>query len=173
MSIDRYLAISSPIAFRRVFNRKSTVLVIVALWLVALIIFAPLLSAMTLQSPSMDFNNITVNRSWIDTWNTSQSQNWIEMSQNLSRVTRLPPAFYICSENFETPLFGMVCFVLVYAIPGFVVITSYSMMGRTLCARKPPFDCDSVQGSASSQQVSREHTDDVRSVLGMGSTSLY
>lgn len=43
MSIDRYLAIRSPMAFRRVFNRKSTVLVIVALWLVALSIFAPVL----------------------------------------------------------------------------------------------------------------------------------
>lgn len=30
------------------------------------------------------------------------------------------------------------------------------MMGRTLCARKPPFDCDGAQGSASSQQVSQQ-----------------
>lgn len=50
------------------------------------------------------------------------------------------------------PLFG--CF---YS-SGFVVILSYSMMGRTLCARKPPFDCDSVEGSASSQQVSSKIT---------------
>lgn len=43
MSIDRYLAIRSPMAFRRVFNRRSTVLVIIALWLVALGIFVPVL----------------------------------------------------------------------------------------------------------------------------------
>lgn len=43
MSIDRYLAIRSPMAFRRVFNRRSTVLVIVTLWLVALGIFVPVL----------------------------------------------------------------------------------------------------------------------------------
>lgn len=43
-------------------------------------------------------------------------------------------------------------FIVVFA--GFIVILAYSMMGRTLCARKPPFDCDSIEGSASSQQVS-------------------
>lgn len=55
MSIDRYLAIRSPMAFRRVFNRRSTVLVIVALWLVALIIFAPVLRAVSITSN----NNLT------------------------------------------------------------------------------------------------------------------
>lgn len=48
MSIDRYLAIRSPIAFRRVFNRKSTVFVIIALWVVALIIFSPLLRVVSI-----------------------------------------------------------------------------------------------------------------------------
>ncbi|CAL7934315.1 unnamed protein product [Xylocopa violacea] len=151
MSIDRYLAIRNPIALRRVFNRKSTVLVIVALWLVALIIFAPILRAMTLHNPVMDLSNITLNGSWTMTRN---------ISQNTSRVPRVPPAFSICSEDFrplgiKAPLFSGVCFVLVYAIPGFVVVLSYSMMGRTLCARIPPFDCDSVQGSASSRQSFR------------------
>ncbi|CAK9821028.1 Orexin receptor type 2 [Anthophora plagiata] len=115
MSIDRYLAIRNPIAFRRVFNRKSTVIVIVVLWLVALIIFSPLLKAMTLQSPGMELelSNITFHGSWTMTSN---------FSQNTSRVSRLPPAFYICSEDFKplgirAPLFGVVCFILVYAIP--------------------------------------------------------
>ncbi|XP_029048023.2 neuropeptide FF receptor 1-like [Osmia bicornis bicornis] len=151
MSIDRYLAIRSPMAFRRVFNRKSTIFVIVALWLVALIIFAPVLRAMTLQSPGMELSNITFYGSW------TMSRNFTE---DISRVSQRPPAFYICSEDFKplgirAHLFGAVCFVLVYAIPGFVVILSYSMMGRTLCSRKPPFDCDSVEGSASSQQSFR------------------
>ncbi|XP_017766319.1 PREDICTED: orexin receptor type 1-like [Eufriesea mexicana] len=151
MSIDRYLAIRSPIAFRRVFNRKSTVLVIVALWLVALIIFAPVLRVRTLQSPGMELSNISFQGSWNITRN---------FPQNASPVSRLPPDFYICSEDFKplgirASLFGAVCFVLVYAIPGFIVILSYSMLGRTLCARKPPLDCDSVEGSASSQQSFR------------------
>ncbi|XP_076659816.1 QRFP-like peptide receptor [Halictus rubicundus] len=144
MSIDRYLAIRNPIAFRRVFNRKSTVLVIVALWLVALIIFAPVLKVMNLQSPNMEVDYIIVRRFWTMTGNSSQK----------------PPVFYTCQEDFRPLgirpiLFGAVCFVLVYAIPGFVVILSYSMMGRTLCSRKPPFDCDSVRGNASSQQTFR------------------
>ncbi|KAG7213619.1 hypothetical protein KM043_002870 [Ampulex compressa] len=151
MSIDRYLAIRSPIAFRRVFNRRSTVLVIVALWLVALSIFAPVLRVMTLQSPGLELDNITFHGSWALRGN---------FSRNVARMSRMPPAFYICLEDFKplgirAHLFGTVCFVLVYAIPGFVVILSYSMMGRTLCARKPPFDCDSVEGSASSQQSFR------------------
>lgn len=171
---------------------------------------------MTLHSPSMELSNISFHGSWTMTRN---------FSQNTSRVSHLPPVFYICSEDFkplgiQAPLFGAVCFVLVYAIPGkttwlitnwawtyisipfpfplrkgktkwsyyrsekaaitlptltffnlygfplfgcfyssgFVVILSYSMMGRTLCARKPPFDCDSVEGSASSQQVSSKIT---------------
>ena len=46
-----------------------------------------------------------------------------DFSQNISRVSRQPPVFYICSEDFKplgirAPLFGAVCFVLVYAIPG-------------------------------------------------------
>ena len=49
MSIDRYLAIRSPIAFRRVFNRKSTIIVIIALWAVSLTIFTPILRAVSLK----------------------------------------------------------------------------------------------------------------------------
>lgn len=143
MSIDRYLAIRSPIAFRRVFNRKSTVFVIIALWVVALIIFSPLLRVTSLQNPGiMILRNISFHGS--------------NFAQNISTDLY----FYMCLEDFksvgiEAPLFGTMCFVLVYAIPGFVVVLSYIMMGRTLCARKPPFDCDGAQGSASSQQSFR------------------
>ncbi|KOX68948.1 hypothetical protein WN51_07133 [Melipona quadrifasciata] len=154
-----------------------------ALWLIALIIFAPVLRAISItiiQYPIViSFANVST----------------MDFSQNISCVSCQPPVFYICSEDFmllgiRAPLFGTVCFVLVYAIPenqnstillskkrsiillstfsnlysfplfgyfhssGFIVILSYSMMGRTLCTRKPPFYCDSVEGSASSQQVS-------------------
>ncbi|XP_076239430.1 orexin/Hypocretin receptor type 1-like [Calliopsis andreniformis] len=150
MSIDRYLAIRNPIVFRRVFKGKSTVPVIVGLWMVALIIFAPVLRVMTLYNPATEVSNITFHGSWAKMGN---------FSQNTSHVSRLPPAFYICSpsgrSDIRAHLFGVVCFVLVYAIPGFVVVLSYSMMGRTLCSRRPPFDCDSVGGSASSQQSFR------------------
>ncbi|XP_016838610.1 orexin receptor type 1 isoform X1 [Nasonia vitripennis] len=143
MSIDRYLAIRSPIAFRRVFNRKSTIIVIAGLWIVALSIFAPVLRAVTLQSPITDLDNITLAGQW------ASDEPGLQMPK--------PPTFYVCSEDFKplgihAHIFGTACFVLVYAVPGFIVIMAYSMMGRTLCARKPPFDCDSIEGSASSQQ---------------------
>lgn len=69
---------------------------------------------MTLHSPSMELSNISFHGSWTMTKN---------FSQNTSRVSHLPPVFYICSEDFkplgiQAPLFGAVCFVLVYAIPG-------------------------------------------------------
>ncbi|XP_043474587.1 orexin receptor type 2-like isoform X2 [Leptopilina heterotoma] len=142
MSIDRYLAIRSPIAFRRVFNKKTTIIVIVLLWVVSLTIFAPILRAVTLQNPITDLDNITLVGQWMN-------------DNDFQRVK--PQQYYVCSEDFKpvgihAHIFGAVCFVLVYAIPGFIVIISYSMMGRTLCARKPPFDCDSIEGSASSQQ---------------------
>ncbi|XP_054003758.1 orexin receptor type 2-like isoform X2 [Hylaeus anthracinus] len=142
MSIDRYLAIRSPMAFRRVFNRKSTVLVIVALWLIALIIFAPVLKVRTLHIANQS-----------DIFRTTTGN----FSQNFLRLYRLIPPQYVCGEDFEllgiqARVFGPVWFMLVYAIPGSVVVLAYSMMGRTLCSRRPPFDCDSVEGSASSQQ---------------------
>ncbi|XP_051171663.1 RYamide receptor-like isoform X2 [Leptopilina boulardi] len=145
MSIDRYLAIRSPIAFRRILNKKSTIIIIVVLWAISLIVFAPILMAVTLQNPITDLDNITLIGQWANK-NDTQSVK--------------PQQFYVCSEDFKpiqpfgihAHIFGAVCFVLVYAIPGFIVIISYSMMGRTLCARKPPFDCDSIEGSASSQQ---------------------
>ncbi|XP_014486051.1 PREDICTED: orexin receptor type 1-like isoform X2 [Dinoponera quadriceps] len=151
MSIDRYLAIRSPMAFRRVFNRKSTVLVIVALWLVALGIFVPVLKGMNLHNPSTELDTITFQGGWTIRRNFSHT----------SRTSHMPPVFYFCSEDFEDlgiqhpHLVGTVYFVLVYAVPGLIVILAYSMMGRTLCSRKPPFDCDSVEGSASSQQSFR------------------
>lgn len=48
---------------------------------------------------------------------------------------------------------GAFLFTLVYAIPGTVVMAAYTLMGRRLCAVKPPFDENSTAGSASSQQV--------------------
>lgn len=52
-----------------------------------------------------------------------------------------------CSMSYAQLIFFF------FAFTGLIVIIAYSMMGRTLCARKPPFDCDSIEGSASSQQV--------------------
>uniref|UniRef100_A0ABD2WTH6 G-protein coupled receptors family 1 profile domain-containing protein n=1 Tax=Trichogramma kaykai TaxID=54128 RepID=A0ABD2WTH6_9HYME len=49
MSIDRYFAIRSPIVFRRVSNRKSIIIVIITLWIIAMTIFAPMLKMVCKQ----------------------------------------------------------------------------------------------------------------------------
>lgn len=54
-------------------------------------------------------------------------------------------------------LTGVLCFVLVYLMPGCVVILAYALMGRRLWVVRPPFDKD--EGSVSTQQVrQRYHT---------------
>ncbi|KAJ1519704.1 hypothetical protein ONE63_004965 [Megalurothrips usitatus] len=136
MSIDRYLAIRHPMAFRKVFNRKSTIVVIIALWVVSTLLFAPLL--------------------------------WVQRTQEPAGLTDMLPAnnaldnggLKICIEDWDrTPfskkVYGVFLFTLVYAIPGTVVMVAYTLMGRRLCAVKPPFDENSTAGSASSQQGSR------------------
>ncbi|KAK0089855.1 hypothetical protein PV325_005162 [Microctonus aethiopoides] len=144
MSIDRYFAIRSPIALRRDFNRKSTIMIIAALWVVSLSIFAPVLRAATVQSP--DLQNITLAMQQLDEDNKDDG---VDVNK--------PPVIQFCLEDFkplgiDSHVFGIFCFVLIYAIPGFIVVLTYSLMGRTLCARKPPFDSDNNEGSASSQQ---------------------
>lgn len=76
---------------------------------------------MTLQSPQTDLVNITLHGPW------ALQENF---SLNDTRASRLPPAFYICSEDLNPlgigpDLFGTACFILVYAIPGTYSLTSY------------------------------------------------
>ncbi|CAG5108616.1 Similar to Npffr2: Neuropeptide FF receptor 2 (Mus musculus) [Cotesia congregata] len=141
MSVDRYLAVRSPMDLHRMFNRKTTIMTIITLWFIALTIFAPLLKAVSLENLDLQLNLTLV----------------VMAAENESLKILEPPSLLVCSEDFKplgihAHVFGTFCFVLVYAIPGFVVILAYSLMGRTLCARKPPFDYDCNAGSASSQQ---------------------
>lgn len=69
---------------------------------------------MTLHSPGTELVNITFQGAWAIRGN---------FSHGVSRTSRMPPAFYICSEDLRLlgirpHLFGTVCFVLVYAVPG-------------------------------------------------------
>jgi len=48
---------------------------------------------------------------------------------------------------------GILCFVLVYATPGFLVTGAYTLMGRRVWAVRPPFD--DQQGMISVQQVNK------------------
>ncbi|XP_074102632.1 RYamide receptor-like isoform X2 [Cotesia typhae] len=141
MSVDRYLAVRSPMDLHRMFNRKTTIMTIITLWFIAFTIFAPLLKAVSLENLDLQLNLTLV----------------VMAGENESLKILEPPSLLVCSEDFKplgihAHVFGTFCFVLVYAIPGFVVVLAYSLMGRTLCARKPPFDYDCNAGSASSQQ---------------------
>ncbi|KAJ9590229.1 hypothetical protein L9F63_016649, partial [Diploptera punctata] len=118
MSIDRYLAIRHPMAFGKIFNKTTTSSVIVILWIVALSIFAPVLWVRKLVTmdedlgPVLDMLNLTLPEYCIERWP---------------------------DENGRL-VYGIICFVLVYAVPGFVVVVAYSLMGLRLCSIKPPFD---------------------------------
>lgn len=135
MSIDRYLAIRHPMAFRKVFNRKSTTIVIIALWLVSMCLFAPLLWVLQTEP--------------------------VNLGQDFAEAVE-SNGLKFCVENwgkeedgYRKKVYGAFLFTLVYAIPGTVVMAAYTLMGRRLCAVKPPFDENSTAGSASSQQGSR------------------
>lgn len=62
---------------------------------------------------------------------------------------------YTYSSKSKNPLqfTGILCFVLVYATPGFLVTGAYTLMGRRLWAVRPPFD--DQQGMISVQQVNQ------------------
>ncbi|XP_034256149.1 QRFP-like peptide receptor [Thrips palmi] len=135
MSIDRYLAIRHPMAFRKVFNRKSTTIVIIALWLVSMCLFAPLLwvlqtEPVNLGEPFAEAVETNGLKFCVENWGKEE-------------------------DGYRKKVYGAFLFTLVYAIPGTVVMAAYTLMGRRLCAVKPPFDENSTAGSASSQQGSR------------------
>jgi hypothetical protein len=56
-------------------------------------------------------------------------------------------------DNQERLVYGVLCFVFVYAVPGSVVVLAYSLMGLRLCAISPPFDGPGNEGMASTRQV--------------------
>ncbi|XP_049790167.1 galanin receptor type 2-like [Schistocerca nitens] len=121
MSIDRYLAIRHPMAFRKIFNRRTTIAVIVVLWLAALAIFSPLLRAYSLAEVASGY--AFCYESWHDSERRGAS---------------------------------LAFFVLVYAVPGSIVVMAYSLMGRRLCAISPPFSEDSMASTKQGRSVVRE-----------------
>ncbi|XP_069678709.1 QRFP-like peptide receptor [Periplaneta americana] len=126
MSIDRYLAIRHPMAFRKIFNRTTTLFVIVVLWIVALSIFAPLIWVRQVEVPDID-PDLNLPGFCIEKW----------------------------PDSHERLMYGVLCFVLVYAVPGSVVVLAYSLMGLRLCAISPPFNGPGNEAMASTQQCTR------------------
>jgi len=101
------------------------------LWIVALSIFAPVIWLRQVETIDIDAPNVNLGGFCIEKW----------------------------SDNHERLVYGVLCFVFVYAIPGSVVVLAYSLMGFRLCAISPPFDGPGNEGMASTRQVnySRVH----------------
>ncbi|XP_077290585.1 neuropeptide FF receptor 1-like [Arctopsyche grandis] len=132
MAVGRFLAITRPISTPSQPKWKWALLVLLLLWIIAFSIFSPLLWVMIVQSEPIDYT--------FDGHNTSYV------------------IVEFCIEHWgnspvEKKLFGSMNFILVYAIPGFIVVVAYSLMGKKLCSMQPPFDRE--EGSASTQQGAR------------------
>ncbi|KAK5647245.1 hypothetical protein RI129_002137 [Pyrocoelia pectoralis] len=120
MAVDRYLAITQPFGFCRWFNKKTTIIVIIVLWITSMVVFAPLL-----------FVGVT---------------NEDLLTDNLTLV--------FCQETWDNfyisqDIFGIVCYIVMFAVPGAIMLFAYSLMGKKLCSVRPPFD---NEGSCSTQQ---------------------
>lgn len=114
MALDRYLAISRPFArFYTKFNKKTTVFVIVLLWLTAIILLFPMFLIVDLVEDPIHYANVSVT---------------IEMChENWDNFDLLP-----------RQTMGIVWFVCMFAIPGAIMLYGYSMMGKILCSVEPP-----------------------------------
>lgn len=88
MAVDRYLAITKPFGFCRWFNKKTTIIIIVVLWLTSMVVFAPLLFVGQLMEET--FENVTIRFC---------QENWTN--------------FYLSRE-----IFGVICYVVMFAVPG-------------------------------------------------------
>ncbi|XP_018376361.1 PREDICTED: uncharacterized protein LOC108769720 [Trachymyrmex cornetzi] len=146
MSIDRYLAIRNPMILRYICSHKNIILVIVSIWLASMAFFITIYGAMRLQDPMTEVINKALD--------LMASENFTHNS-----ISPIPPGFNMCIEDFMSlgirrDIFGSIHFVFSIAIPCFVVLLAYSMIGFTLWSKKPPFDYDNRE-SASSRQSSK------------------
>ncbi|CAH0386776.1 unnamed protein product [Bemisia tabaci] len=149
MSIDRYLLIKNSMAFRRVFNRKSTVYIIAILWVVALVIFMPILWVRRLKSIDAE-GNPEVEAAFRKHGLVWCIEDWGQRKN---------------SEYNSKHIYGVLCFVIVYATPGSVVISAYSLMGRQLWVVTPPFDRHESTASIQQQRVIKERRRAARILL--------
>ena len=101
------------------------------LWIIALSIFAPVIWVRQVETIDIGDPNMNLPGFCIEKW----------------------------PDNHERLVYGVLCFVLGYAVPGSVVVLAYSLMGFRLCAISPPFDGPGNEGMASTRQVnySRMH----------------
>ncbi|RVE45033.1 hypothetical protein evm_010312 [Chilo suppressalis] len=131
MSVDRYLAITQSLRQPWMPSRRGACSLLMLLWLLALAIFAPLLAVTAVEREPVPYVSRTRNGSvWVERTIEFCTEKW--------------------PDSIRKELFGTFSFILVYAVPGSIVVVSYSLMGRRLCSVLPPFD--QTEGSANSQQ---------------------
>ncbi|CAK1552747.1 unnamed protein product [Leptosia nina] len=131
MSVDRYLAITQSLRAPWLPSRRGACALLVAMWLVSFAIFAPLLAVAVVEKEDVPV---------------------LVSAENSSMLVEKSVQF--CTEKWPDSIrkdvYGVFSFILVYAVPGCIVVISYSLMGRRLCSVLPPFD--QAEGSANSQQ---------------------
>ncbi|XP_069354743.1 QRFP-like peptide receptor isoform X1 [Maniola hyperantus] len=131
MSVDRYLAITQSLRQPWMPSRRGACSLLAALWLISFAIFAPLLAVAAVEKEVIPSLSRTRNGSvYVETVIEFCTEKW--------------------PDSIRKELFGTFSFILVYAVPGCIVVVSYSLMGRRLCSVLPPFD--QTEGSANSQQ---------------------
>ncbi|KAL4706232.1 hypothetical protein ACJJTC_013775, partial [Scirpophaga incertulas] len=131
MSVDRYLAITQSLRQPWMPSRGGACSLLALMWLLALAIFAPLLAVTAVEREMVPLLSSTRNGS-------------VLVDRTIEFCTEKWP------DSIRKELFGAFSFILVYAVPGSIVVVSYSLMGRRLCSVLPPFD--QTEGSANSQQ---------------------
>ncbi|XP_046649911.1 QRFP-like peptide receptor isoform X1 [Daphnia pulicaria] len=107
MSIDRYFAIRHPIVFRQFFNKRVARCVILSIWVVASLVFIPVLVVQHEESITLHGENAELvickvcKQRWEEDWN---------------KIT-----------------YSIFLFVATYVLPVLLVITAYIRMGCKLC----------------------------------------
>lgn len=94
MSLDRYLNITQPFGFARWFNKKSTIIMIFALWIISIVLFFPVVVVMEVREELPDFN-IKV---CVEGWQHSKNDT--------------------LDATYKREVMGIVWFVSMFAIPG-------------------------------------------------------
>ncbi|KAI9564639.1 putative neuropeptide receptor [Daphnia sinensis] len=107
MSIDRYFAIRHPIVFRQFFNKRVARCVILSIWVVASLVFVPVLVV--------------------------QHEETITLRGEKSELVICKVCEQGWEENWNKIAYSIFLFVATYVLPVLLVVTAYVRMGCKLC----------------------------------------
>lgn len=135
MSLGRYLAIRHPIIFRQVFNKRVAVCVIVFIWILAGILWVPVLVYQTTQQagimpfPYIIFMFIISCINWLLLLHTCNI---------LLLLVYIGFDMHYCIEHWANEdnrrTYNIFTLVSVFAVPGSLVLAAYISMGCRLCS---------------------------------------